>query len=88
MGNVSGMARPKGLRLSPSAWNDVLRLKRLTLSEVAELADINRATISGLVGGHARASLPMARQLADALEVDAETLFPTLRHRLFAEVAA
>jgi transcriptional regulator with XRE-family HTH domain len=73
--------------MSPSAWNDILTIKRLSLTEVAEMADVNRAAISGIAGGHARASVPMARSIAAALDVDPETLFPTLRHNTFAEVA-
>lgn len=73
------MARPKGHRLSPTAWDDVLTLRGDNLTNVAERADIPRATLSGLVGGHHRASVPIAHQLANALGVNAETLFPTLR---------
>lgn len=46
-----------------------------------------RATLSGLVGGHARASVTVAHQLADSLGCHVETLFPTMRTGTFAEVA-
>lgn len=79
------MARPKGFRMSPSAWTDILTLKGLTLTEVAEIADVQRASISGIVGGHTRASVPMAHKIAAALGVSPETLFPAMRPQ-FAEV--
>lgn len=74
-----GMARPRGYRLNSQAWEDVLRWRGLSLTQVAERANIGRPTISGLVGGFARASLPMAHKLATALDVHPETLFPTMR---------
>jgi transcriptional regulator with XRE-family HTH domain len=86
------MARPKGYRLSTAAWNDVVvNGKKFTVTEVAALTGVNRASLSGLLGGHTRASLTMARNLADGLGVSAETLFPLLDPRLAAdavEVAA
>lgn len=82
------MARPKGHRLSPKAWDDVLRFKGDTLTAVADRADIPRATVSGLVGGFHRASVPTAHKLANALGCDPETLFPTLRASTYSEVAA
>lgn len=82
------MARPKGHRLSPTAWSDFLNLRGLTLTEAAKLADLQRATISGLVGGHARASVPMAHAISAALGLHPETLFPTLRSSLYSEVEA
>src|SRR5690606_18061268 len=87
LGNIGhdvDMARPKGHRMSPKAWEDVLNLRGTTLTEVAKRADLQRATLSGLTGGHARASVPMARRVADALGVHVETLFPTMR-AVFAE---
>lgn len=42
------------------------------------MADIPRATVSGIVNGHYGASTPMAHRLADALSVHPETLFPSL----------
>lgn len=84
---VFRMARPRGHRLSPSAWQDILTLRGDSLTAVADRADIPRATVSGLVGGHARASVPVAHQLATALGCHPETLFPTLRAAAFSEVA-
>jgi plasmid maintenance system antidote protein VapI len=72
------MARPAGFRLSRTAWEDILRLSGLNLTRVAELADIPRPTLSALVGGHNRASIPMAHRIADALGCHANTLFPDL----------
>lgn len=72
--------------MSPRAFEDVLRFNGLSISKVADLADIQRATISGLLGGHARASTPMAHRIADATGAHPETLFPTLREHTFAEV--
>lgn len=72
------MARPAGHRLSPSAWDDILRLSGLSLTQVAERTGVPRATLSSLLGGHHKASVPVAKQLADGMGVHAETLFPTL----------
>lgn len=72
------MGRPKGYRLSACAWRDLSKSKGLSITEVSEITDIQRATISGMVGGHARASLPMAQRLADALGCEVGTLFPLL----------
>lgn len=71
--------------MSPTAWNDILTIKGLTLTEVSELADVQRASVSGIVGGHTRASVTMAHKLAAALGVSPETLFPAMRAQ-FAEV--
>lgn len=79
MGIVSGMARPKGYRLSSQAWDDLVRIKGTNITQVAERAGVGSATISGLLHGHARASLPMAHKVAAALECHPETLFPTIR---------
>ena len=46
-----------------------------------------RASLSALVGGHSRATMPVVKQLADALGCRQATLFPTLTHH-FAEVDA
>lgn len=76
------MARPAGHRLSRTAWDDVLRLAGLSLTRVAELADIPRPTLSSLLGGHHRASVPMAHRIAGAVGVHPETLFPSLIHEV------
>lgn len=81
MGNVykvTPMGRPAGHQMNRQAWDDVLRLTGLSLTRVSELADIPRVTLSSLAGGHHRASVTQAHQLANALSVYPETLFPTL----------
>lgn len=72
------MARPTGHRVSKKAWDDIVRIQQTSLTEVATRADVPRPTISALVNGHHGASVPMARKIAIALDVHAETLFPTL----------
>lgn len=72
------MARPAGHRLNRSAWEDILKLKGLSLTQVSELAEVPRPTLSALLGGHNRASVPQAHQIAEALEVNPLTLFPSL----------
>lgn len=72
------MARPRGFKLSPQAWEDALNQAGLTLTQVAERSGVPRPTISGLLGGHSRASAPMTKALADTLSVHPQTLFPTL----------
>lgn len=73
------MARPKGHRLSPEAWDDILRLSGLSLTQVSERSGIPRPTVSSLLGGHHKASVPQAHRLADAVGCRAATLFPSLR---------
>lgn len=65
--------------MSPEAWKDVLELKGLTLTQVADLADVQRPSLSGLAGGYARAAAPMAHKIAAALGISPITLFPTMR---------
>lgn len=72
------MARPAGHRLSRVAWDDVLRLTGLSLTQVADMAEVARPTLSGLLGGHHGASVPMAHRIAKAVGVNPGTLFPTL----------
>jgi transcriptional regulator with XRE-family HTH domain len=72
------MARPTGHRLSPDAWGDILECRGLTLTRVSTLADIPRATLSSLALGNSRASEPVARRIAAALNCKPGTLFPTL----------
>lgn len=73
------MPRPRGHRLSPDAWEDSLAHAGLSLTEAAERSGIPRATLSGLLGGYSRASLPQATSLANTLGVRPATLFPTIR---------
>jgi plasmid maintenance system antidote protein VapI len=73
------MAPPAGHYLNRDAWNDWLSKKAgRTLTEVAALADINRATLAGIVGGFQRSSAPMAHKIARAMGCSVGTLFPTL----------
>ena len=72
------MARPRGHRLSPRAFHDVLRLSNLTITELADISGVPRATLSGLAGGFYRASQTNADKIALALGVHPETLFPTM----------
>lgn len=72
------MARPNGHALNRQAWEDVLRLAGLSLTQVAELSEVPRATLSSLLGGHHKASVPMAHKIATAIGVHPATLFPTL----------
>lgn len=82
------MARPAGHKLSPTAWDDMVRLAGTSLTAVAERSEIPRATLSSLLGGHHRASVPMAHKLASALGCHPQTLFPTLRQDSFRAVAS
>jgi transcriptional regulator with XRE-family HTH domain len=72
------MARPAGHPLNRAAWEDLLSLKGLSLTQVAELAEVPRATLSGLLGGFHKSSVPMAHRIAAAIGCHPETLFPTL----------
>lgn len=82
------MARPSGHPLSPKAFGDALRWTGLSLTEVAERSGIPRATVSSLLGGFHRASVPNCHRLAATIGCDPETLFPTLRASVFMAVAA
>lgn len=79
-----GMARPRGHFISRHAWDDTIKHSGLTLADIEERTGIKRASISGLLGGHSRASTVNAGRLAAALGVHVETLFPTL-HTFFME---
>lgn len=73
------MPRPAGVELSRTAWDDVLALSGLSLTRVAELAEVPRPTLSAMLGGHNKASVPMAHRIAKAAGVHPGTLFPDLR---------
>lgn len=75
------MARPRGHQINPSAFEDFLRLTGKSLSEVADSAEVPRPTLSAIVGRHNRASGPVATKIAEALDVQPSTLFPTLSLR-------
>lgn len=72
------MARPAGHTLNRAAWEDILALKGLSLTQVAELSEVPRSTLSGLLGQHHKASVPQAHRIAAAMAVQPATLFPTL----------
>lgn len=76
--SVVDMARPQGQTLSVDAWNDILELRGMTLTEVADRAEIPRSTMSSLLGGFHRASLPMTHRIAAAAGCRVRTLFPGL----------
>lgn len=72
------MARPRGHRLSPPAFEFASNAAGLTITQLAERSGIPRATISGLLGGHHRASVKMVAALSDALTCPPGLLFPTM----------
>jgi len=72
------MARPAGHRLSVAAWDDLTRLTGHSLTQIAERSDVPRPTLSSLLGGHHRASVPMAHRIAAAVGCHPATLFPSL----------
>jgi transcriptional regulator with XRE-family HTH domain len=75
---MSRMARPAGHKLNRAAWEDMLRLTGLSLTQVAERAEVARPTLSTLLGGRHGASVPMAHRIAAAVGCHPQTLFPTL----------
>jgi transcriptional regulator with XRE-family HTH domain len=75
---VAFVARPAGHPLNRHAWDDLLRLTGLSLTQVAELAELPRPTVSSLLGGHHKASTPTAHRIAAAIGCHPATLFPTL----------
>lgn len=78
------MARPKGYRLSRSAFLDLLKANRVSMSEVAARAkdedgkSMPLTTLSGLVNGDHGASMKTVRQLAAGLGCEPESIFPQL----------
>lgn len=78
------MARPKGYRLNRPAFQDLIRAKRIDMSEAARMA-VDRdgkpmplTTLSDLVNGNCGASMATVRRLCEGLDCDDETLFPEL----------
>lgn len=78
-GIVFRMARPQGHELSREAWEDILRLVGLNLPRVSDLSEVPQPTLRSLYGGHHKASVPQAHQIANAVGVAPETLFPSMR---------
>lgn len=72
------MARPRGHRLSAPAFDFAANAAGLNITELAERSGLQRATISGLLGGHHRASITKIAALSDALGCPPAMLFPTL----------
>lgn len=48
------------------------------MTQVAEMSEVPRPTLSSLLGGFHRASVPMAHRIAGAVGCEPATLFPTL----------
>lgn len=72
------MPRPAGHLLNREAFRDLLDRTGLSLTEVADLADLPRSTLSALLGGHSKAATPNAHRIAAAVGCRPATLFPTL----------
>lgn len=84
----SAMARPAGHKLNRPAWDDLLVIRRKSLTEVAKDAGIPRVTLSSILHEHHGASPQVAGRIADALECRVGTLFPSLAPKNDAEAAA
>ena len=78
---MNDMPRPRGHNLNPDVLDDYMEQSGKTLSQVADDADMPRATLSGLYGLHHAASAPVAHQLAQATGRRVGALFPTLAPR-------
>lgn len=73
------MARPQGHVLNRDAWEDWTgQHLGSSLTSIAQDAGIERATLSGLVAGHQRASVELAHKIAAAAGCRVGTLFPGL----------
>jgi len=72
------MPRPRGHKLSQPAFDFALNAAHTTITDLAEISGIPRATISALRGGHHGASQKIIGPMSDALMCPAEVLFPTL----------
>lgn len=73
------MARPKGHPLNRDAWEDWTEHHLgESLTQIADRSGIPRPSLSGIVGGFTRASVPMAHRLAAATGCRVGTLFPSL----------
>ena len=53
--------------------------KGTTQTHLAELTGLPLPTISGLMGGHARASTPVAHKIAAAIGCPPAAIFPTMQ---------
>lgn len=73
------MARPQGHPLNRDAWFDWIEQKLgKNLTTIAHEAEMNRATLSGLVAGHQLASVELAHRVATTVGCRVGTLFPSL----------
>lgn len=72
------MPRPAGHLLNRDAFQDFLDRTGLSLTEVADRADLPRSTVSALLGGYSKAATPNAHKIATAVGCRPQTLFPTL----------
>lgn len=72
------MPRPAGHLLNRDAFQDRLDQTGLSITEVADRADLPRSTVSALLGGFSKAATPNAHKIAAALGSRPASLFPTL----------
>lgn len=72
------MPRPAGHLLNRDAFQDFLDRTGLSITEVADRADLPRSTVSALLGGFSKAATPNAHKIAAAVGCRPGTLFPTL----------
>ena len=72
------MARPRGYRLNPEAFDDLLHAAGIKAANVAERADVSKGTLSSLAKGDHGAALPVVLRIAKALNAHPATLFPEL----------
>lgn len=71
------MGRPRGWQLSKNTFDDLLVIRRLSRTELAEQAEVSPQMLGDLYGKkRAGASIKTARALASVLDVSVETLFP------------
>jgi hypothetical protein len=75
------MARPRGHYLNPDRLTEYMEATGKLLTTVAEEAELTRTALSGLMGQHHAASLPVAHQLANSTGIPVGSLFPTLSPR-------
>lgn len=67
--------------MSADAWEDCVALTGRNQTQIASLANVPRATLAGLIGGHHSASPTVAHKIAAAVGVSPGTLFPSLTPR-------
>jgi DNA-binding XRE family transcriptional regulator len=72
------MSRPRGHRINRPALEAFMLLAGTTQTQLAELAELKRATLTGIIGGYAGASTPIAHKIAAALGCPPAAIFPTM----------